>query len=234
MFMTRLKVAMALLLTAFLFAGGVRSDDPAKKEDKGGGNGPPGETFKVRLKKYEGEIAKIRQAMLNECAEEEQRLEEARKKAKEDSDKAKKGKDQDTYKKALAVFQQATADKKKDSDLRADVEKRIQVNTATGGPIEERVGLKTSALTPLVREQFGLSKDEGLAVDKVTPDLPAAKIGLKVNDILLKVDDKPVPATLAGFRTLLTALKSDKSAEVVVLRHAKQEILKGLTAPVPE
>jgi hypothetical protein len=237
MFMTRLKVTMVVLLTAIALAGGVRSDDPAKKDEKGGAAGSSADALlRVRLKKYEDEVGKIRQAMLKECAEEEQRLEDARKKAKEDVDQAKKGKDKDALKKATAVLQQATADRTKLTQVRADIEKRIQVGpgSTAGKPIEERIGLKTSALTPLVREQFGLSKDEGLAVDKVTPDSPAAKVGLKANDILLKVDNQAVPGTLASFRTLLAALKSDKSAEVVVLRHAKQETLKGLTTPAPQ
>ena len=130
--------------------------------------------------------------------------------------------------------------------FRADVEKRIRVGAATAGgkaksaskaagkPAEQRVGLKTSPLTPLVREQFGLSRDEGLAVDKVSPDSAAAKVGLKANDILLKIDGQQVPGGLPAFRTLLTGLKSDKSVEVVVLRHAKQETLKGVIVPAPE
>jgi hypothetical protein len=235
MFATRLKVTMAVLLTAMVLAGAVRSDDAAKKDEKAGAAGSPADALRGRLQKYEDDIGKIRQAMLKECAEEEQRLEDARKKAKEDMDRAKKGKDKDAAAKASAALQQATADKTKVTQLRLDVEKRLAAGASGAGkPIEERIGLKTSTLTPLVREQLGIGKAEGLAVDKVTPGSLADRIGLKTNDVLVKIDDRPVPGSLAPFRTLLTALKADKSVEVVVVRHAKQETLKGLTAPAPE
>jgi hypothetical protein len=236
MFSTRRKVALAVLFTAVVLAGGVRGEDPPKKDDKGSASGPPTDSLRARLRKFEEELGKIRQAMLKEVAAEEQRLEEARKKAKEDMDKAKKGKDKDAYKKAAVALHQAAADRARVTLLRADVEKRIRVGPApaAGKPIDERLGLKTTALPPLVREQFGLSKDEGLAVEKVAPDSVAAKIGLKANDILLKIDGQQVPGGPAPFRTLLTGLKSGKSVEVVVLRRAKQETLKGMIVPPPE
>ncbi len=227
MWMTRLKATMAVLVAAIALAGFVRSDDPATS---------PADALRGKLKKYESEVAKIRQAMLQECTAEEQRLEEAKKKAKEDMDRAKKGKDTDAFKKADAASKQATAEKTKVTAIRNDIEKRIQLdpNSPLGKPIEERVGFKVATLTPLVRVQLGLSANEGLAVDKVDPDTVAAKMGLKTYDVLVKVDDKPVMGNVPALRALLGTLKGEKGVDVVVMRRGKAETLKGLTVPPVE
>ncbi|MGE3804657.1 MAG: M56 family metallopeptidase, partial [Gemmataceae bacterium] len=57
-----------------------------------------------------------------------------------------------------------------------------------------RLGVQLSLPSDLLIEQLNLTKNIGLIVDQVVPDMPAAKAGLKPHDILLEFDGKPVPS----------------------------------------
>jgi membrane-associated protease RseP (regulator of RpoE activity) len=55
-----------------------------------------------------------------------------------------------------------------------------------------RIGVLTGELDPIVRTHLGLPKDAGLLVKEVMDNSPAAKAGLKANDIIVSVGDHPV------------------------------------------
>lgn len=57
-----------------------------------------------------------------------------------------------------------------------------------------RIGLQVQPMTPELREYFGAPKDRGVLVVRVEGERPAAKAGVRVGDILLAVDEKPVEA----------------------------------------
>lgn len=54
------------------------------------------------------------------------------------------------------------------------------------------LGLECRPVPPSLRAQLKLSEDEGLLVEQVAPDSPAAKVGLEQYDVLLKADGKPL------------------------------------------
>ena len=78
-------------------------------------------------------------------------------------------------------------------------------------------------------EQLDLPKDRGLVIQHVAPGSAAAKGGIKVNDILVEVNGKPVPSDIQELVKILDAVKADEAVEVVVVRKGKKETLKGLT-----
>jgi Trypsin-like serine proteases, typically periplasmic, contain C-terminal PDZ domain len=70
-----------------------------------------------------------------------------------------------------------------------------------------------------------------LVIDQVVADSPAAKGGIKNNDILLEFNGKPVPNNVQEFVRSIHDIKADSKVDAVVLRKGKKETIKGLTCP---
>jgi hypothetical protein len=102
-------------------------------------------------------------------------------------------------------------------------------------PVDGRVGMRFGAVLmkpgATLRDQLDLPQDQGLVIEYLMADYPAAAAGLKVNDILLEVDGKPVPSESHEFAALVEGIKADASVDVVVLRKGKKETIKGLALP---
>jgi hypothetical protein len=98
-------------------------------------------------------------------------------------------------------------------------------------PQQGRLGVRIQVPNATLAAQLDLPKDQGLVVETVQPDSPAAKAGVKEHDILLEVDGKAVPSDLAKAVRLLQEVKADKAVDVVVLRKGKKETVQGLKLP---
>lgn len=108
---------------------------------------------------------------------------------------------------------------------------------AQGGPAEDEggpwIGLRVQEAPGALRDQVGLAEDEGVVVDAIAPDGPAAKAGLRVNDVLLKLDEVPLgkPEDLksalegreAGARVTVEYLRRGARAKVEVTLEEKPE-----------
>lgn len=202
-----------------------KKDEP-KKDDSTA-------AIKTRLKKYEDEIGRIRESMLKDVDVEQKRLEEDVKKAEKTREDAMKVKDFDAANKAFQAISAARGELMKLQQVRNDITTRHRPAEAAAPPppADERLGLKLSVPDKVVVSQLGLEKNQGLVIDSVKANTPAAKLGLLAADILVKIDGTPVPNSTAAFRKLLTDLKPDATFEVVVLRKGKPETVKGLTVP---
>jgi membrane-associated protease RseP (regulator of RpoE activity) len=96
---------------------------------------------------------------------------------------------------------------------------------------ESRLGAKLGEPSAALIDQLDLPKGQGMVLQEVGPNSPAAKAGLKANDILLEVDGKPVSTAKGEFDRTLADVKADQAVEVVVMRKGKKETLKGLKLP---
>ncbi|MCL2646509.1 MAG: PDZ domain-containing protein [Phycisphaerales bacterium] len=75
------------------------------------------------------------------------------------------------------------------------------------------LGITTSPVTATLREQLSLPKGFGLVVDFVEKDSPADKAGLKVHDILQKLDDQ----LLINAPQLTVLVRSKKKGDAITL-----------------
>src|SRR5262249_26547644 len=85
-------------------------------------------------------------------------------------------------------------------------------------------------------EQLNLPKDQGLVITEVLDNSVAQKAGLKVNDILLKINQQPVSNEPEKLIKLVADIKSDTPFDIVVLRRGKQETIQNVRlaeAPAP-
>lgn len=80
------------------------------------------------------------------------------------------------------------------------------------------LGLRTEEASPALRAQLSLSEDEGIVIADVVKDGPADKAGLRVNDILLKFEGKP----LGSPKDLEDALNGRRVGEVVTIEYLRR------------
>jgi serine protease Do len=67
-------------------------------------------------------------------------------------------------------------------------------NDRVGKPVRPWLGVQTQVLTREIAEALGIAGKKGVRVTHVVPESPAAKAGLKVGDLLLKLDGRVIPA----------------------------------------
>jgi serine protease Do/serine protease DegQ len=94
----------------------------------------------------------------------------------------------------------------------------------TGTVARGLLGVATNPVTPELAEEFGLPKDtKGVIITNLNPpDGPAAKAGLKRNDVIVGIDDKKI-TTFEDFRLLIGQTPPDTKVTVKYLRNGKPE-----------
>jgi hypothetical protein len=95
-----------------------------------------------------------------------------------------------------------------------------------------RFGLRFSPPSSDLREHLGLPKDQGLVIEEVFAGTPAAKAGLKVKDIVLKLNDQPISSDTNRAAKMFADVKDGASVSLTILRRGREEIIKGIK-PAP-
>ena len=88
--------------------------------------------------------------------------------------------------------------------------------------IEVKAGAQT--ITESLARGLGLAQNWGVIIDDVTPDGPADAGGLKVGDIVLHADDRPI-GTLPAFTAALYLHRLDESLKLDILRGTERKTL---------
>ena len=99
--------------------------------------------------------------------------------------------------------------------------KRILPTLIKGGKVSRgMLGVVIQELTDDLAKQFKAPDTNGALVAQVTPDSAAAKAGIKVSDVIIRYDGKPV-AGVSQFRNLVAATAPAAKVEIVLLRDGK-------------
>ena len=94
------------------------------------------------------------------------------------------------------------------------------------------LGIGIQPLTPELAKSFGVSADEGILVNQVMPKSPAEAAGLKVGDLILSLDGKPLKDA-RQMQRLVAEAEIGKTVEVVVLRDKTKRALKVQVGEMP-
>ncbi len=86
------------------------------------------------------------------------------------------------------------------------------------------IGARVQTITPTLAAGLGLPRNQGVLVSDVLPDGPADQAGLKIQDIVLSIDDQPVETVLQFDRAVFLHTK-DEQAKVQVLRGQEKRQL---------
>jgi beta-lactamase regulating signal transducer with metallopeptidase domain len=94
-----------------------------------------------------------------------------------------------------------------------------------------RLGVNVEKPSAALADQLNLPKNRGMVITRVEPDSPAAKAGLKVNDILLELDGKAFSQDAQEFHKVIKEIKANSPVNAVLLRKGKRETVEGLSLP---
>ncbi len=94
------------------------------------------------------------------------------------------------------------------------------------------MGVEILAVNDVLAKQFGLPKAEGVMVNSVQPDSPAAKAGLERGDVIVKFNGQATP-TPEILRDLVARTAPKKTLAVEVIRDRKAKTLSLMTAETP-
>jgi serine protease Do len=95
------------------------------------------------------------------------------------------------------------------------------------------IGIGMQTLSPDLREAFGAkAPDKGALVSQVQKDSPAARAGIRVGDIVIRVAGRPTEDSRAVQHAVL-ALKVGEEVPISVWREGKELDLKMKTAALP-
>jgi len=96
-----------------------------------------------------------------------------------------------------------------------------------GKVIRSWLGVGIQEITPELAESYGLKETKGILINQVNKNSPADKAGLKVNDIILEVDGKPVESE-AQLRLLISSYPPGTQVRLKIFRDG-QTIEKTIT-----
>jgi serine protease Do len=94
----------------------------------------------------------------------------------------------------------------------------VQIFTATGGWL----GVTIAEVTPEKAKELRLPAERGVLVTAVTDDSPAAKAGLKVNDVITEYNGQRVEGT-TQFRRLLQETPPGRTVQLTVWRDGRAQ-----------
>ena len=113
----------------------------------------------------------------------------------------------------------------------------MQSLIATGTVARGYLGVGVDPLTPELAEAMGkaaLGKElKGMVVSTVTPDSPAAKAGLKQEDVIVAINDKPVDS-LEVLRLIIAQTSPGTTVKVKYLRDGKPAEMEVTLSRLPD
>ena len=95
------------------------------------------------------------------------------------------------------------------------------------------LGVRIQQVTDELAEGLSLGKARGALVSEISPDGPAEKGGVKVGDVIVRFDGKPVP-TMRDLPRIVAETAIDKPVQVEVIRRGKSRMLKIVTGRLEE
>ena len=86
------------------------------------------------------------------------------------------------------------------------------------------LGAGVSEVTPDKVKEFKLPAERGVVLGKIVPDSPAAKAGLKENDVVTEVNGQRIEGT-EQFRRMIREIPSGRTAQITVWRDGHSQTI---------
>jgi len=108
-----------------------------------------------------------------------------------------------------------------------------QITVFDGDEGPSWLGVETHEVTPENAKQLKLPAERGVVVAEVTKDSPAAKAGLKENDVITEVNGQRVEGA-AQFRRMIHEIPAGRSAQLTVWRDGRAQTLSATLGKAEE
>jgi C-terminal processing protease CtpA/Prc len=135
---------------------------------------------------------------------------------------------QEASQRALAQMQLAL---QKVQDLPGPEVEALTVLQDDEGP--SWLGVETHEVTSDSAKELKLPAERGVVVGGITPDSPAAKAGLKKNDVITEVNGQRVEGS-AQFRRMIHEIPAGRTAQLTVWRDARAQTLSATLGKAEE
>jgi len=90
-----------------------------------------------------------------------------------------------------------------------------------------RLGVTAQDLTPDLAQAFGLRQSRGTVIAQIEPGSAADKAGLRVGDIILKINGKPVTSS-ADVRNRVGLLRVGSTVDITLLRDGRERTVRAV------
>jgi hypothetical protein len=150
---------------------------------------------------------------------------------------------------SMKSFEDALDQLKDNPEARAQIEKAMEELRRRGGggrfgagefpgfgfggqrPGSPRFGVGVAPVSEELAEQLNVPEGKGVVVKEVFPNTPAAKAGLKENDVILAFNGQSVNGDVRTFAQEVAKAKSGQPLTITILRKGKKQTLKGIELP---
>ena len=95
------------------------------------------------------------------------------------------------------------------------------------------LGVVIQDLTPTLAEQFKTTVTKGAIINQVGKDAPADKAGLKIGDVITRINGKTVEDT-GQLRNLVAGTDPGAQAELTLIRNGKEIVLRVTVGELPD
>ncbi len=96
------------------------------------------------------------------------------------------------------------------------------LNIVIGGDGSSWLGVETHEVTADKAKELKLSAERGVVLGKIVPDSPAAKAGLKENDVVTEINGQRVEGA-AQFRRMIHEIPAGRSIQLTVWRDGRTQ-----------
>ena len=101
-----------------------------------------------------------------------------------------------------------------------------------GRVIRGYIGISGREIAPLHAQGSGMDQIQGIVVNEVAPDGPAAQAGIQVNDLIISVNNKPAVSALETMDQV-AEIRPGSVISVIVMRDDKQLTLQVTVQEYP-
>ena len=98
------------------------------------------------------------------------------------------------------------------------------LNIVIGDDGSSWLGVETREVTADKAKELKLSAERGVVLGKIVPDSPAAKAGLKENDVVMEINGQRVEGT-AQFRRIIHEIPAGRSIQLTVWRDGRAQTI---------